>query len=227
MKCLIVDDDPLICDLLEHFCSKVKQIEVVSTASTGFETINLLNSTYFDLIFLDFDLPDINGKDILNVLKPDTAVIMVTSNKEFGSDSYNYDQVIDFLVKPVDFARFYKGIQKFQSLQDKKIGPQQNRIFVKDGNKLVKINLEEVRYLKSEGNYISIVLKERKILTLMTLKELEPKLPAFFQKVHRSYMVNLNKIDYIDHDGLEIEKKHIPVSKSYEKELLKKIDLLN
>lgn len=227
MKCLIVDDDPLICDLLEHFCSKVKQIEAVSTASTGFETINLLNSTYFDLIFLDFDLPDINGKDILNVLKPDTAVIMVTSNKEFGSDSYNYDQVIDFLVKPVDFARFYKGIQKFKNLQDKKIGPQQNRIFVKDGKKLVKINFEEVRYLKSEGNYISIVLKERKILTLMTLKELEPKLPAFFQKVHRSYIVNLNNIDYIDHDGLAIEKKYIPVSKSYEKELLKKIDLLN
>ncbi|TBW29123.1 LytTR family DNA-binding domain-containing protein [Gramella sp. KN1008] len=226
MKCLIVDDDPLICDLLTHFCGKVSQIEEVFTASTGFETINLLNSGSFDLIFLDFDLPDINGKDILNVLNSDTAVIMVTSNREFGSDSYNYDQVIDFLVKPVNFSRFYKGVQKAQALKEKAT-PQQNRIFVKDGNKLVKINLEEVRYLKSEGNYISIILQDKKILTLMTLKELEPKLPRFFQKVHRSYMVNLNKIDSIDSSGLEIENKHIPVSKSYEKELLRNIDLLN
>ncbi|MCG9972450.1 MAG: LytTR family DNA-binding domain-containing protein [Candidatus Bathyarchaeota archaeon] len=227
MKCLIVDDDPLICDLLEHFCNKVEQIESVTTASSGFETINLLNSTHFDLIFLDYDLPDINGKDILNVLNPDTSVIMVTSNKDFGSDSYNYEQVIDFLVKPVDFARFYKGFQKALVLREKENTIQKSRIFVKDGSKLVKINLEEVRYLKSEGNYISLVLKDKKILTLMTLKELEPKLPNYFQKVHRSYMVNLNKIDFIDNDGLEIEKKHIPVSKSYEKELLKKIELLN
>lgn len=227
MKCLIVDDDPLICDLLEHFCNKVEQIESVTTASSGFETINLLNSTHFDLIFLDYDLPDINGKDILNVLNPDTSVIMVTSNKDFGSDSYNYEQVIDFLVKPVDFARFYKGFQKALVLREKENTIQKSRIFVKDGSKLVKINLEEVRYLKSEGNYISLVLKDKKILTLMTLKELEPKLPNYFQKVHRSYMVNLNKIDFIDNDGLEIEKKHIPVSKSFEKELLKKIELLN
>lgn len=227
MKCLIVDDDPLICDLLEHFCDKVEQIESVTTASSGFETINLLNSIHFDLIFLDFDLPDINGKDILNVLNPDTSVIMVTSNKDFGSESYNYQQVMDFLVKPVDFARFYKGFQKALALKEKENIIQKSRIFVKDGSKLVKINLEEVRYLKSEGNYISIVLKDRKILTLMTLKELEPKLPNYFQKVHRSYMVNLNKIDFIDNEGLEIEKKHIPVSKSYEKELLKKIELLN
>lgn len=226
MKCLIVDDDPLICDLLEHFCSKTKGIESVSTAASGFETINLINNSRFDLIFLDFDLPDITGKDILNILDSNIAVIMVTSHKDFASESYNYDQIIDFLVKPINYSRFYKGFQKAQAFFARN-KEQKNRIFVKEGSKLIKINLEEIKYFKSEGNYISIFMENRKILTLMTLKELEHKLPDYFQKVHRSYIVNLNKIDFIDSNAIEIEKEHIPVSTSYEKELLKKIDLLN
>ncbi len=226
MKCLIVDDDPLICDLLEHFCSKTKGIESVSTAASGFETINLINNSRFDLIFLDFDLPDITGKDILNILDSNIAVIMVTSHKDFASESYNYDQIIDFLVKPINYSRFYKGFQKAQTFFARN-KEQKNRIFVKEGSKLIKINLEEIKYFKSEGNYISIFMENRKILTLMTLKELEHKLPDYFQKVHRSYIVNLNKIDFIDSNAIEIEKDHIPVSTSYEKELLKKINLLN
>lgn len=226
MKCLIVDDDPLICDLLEHFCSKVDEVDEVITATSGFETLNLLNSFNFDLVFLDFDLPDITGKDVLNVLDKNIPVIMVTSNRDFASDSYNYDQVVDFLNKPLNFSRFYKGFKKAQNRLNRS-GESESRLFVKEGNKLVNINMNEVKYFKSEGNYISIVFDEKKILTLMTLKELEPKLPKFFQKVHRSYIVNLNKIDSIDNKAIEMDKEHIPVSHSFEKDLLKKINLLN
>lgn len=226
MKCLIVDDDPLICDLLEHFCSKTNGIENISVAVSGFEAVNLINNSQFDLIFLDFDLPDLTGKDILNILDSNIAVIMVTSHKDFASESYNYDQVVDFLVKPINFPRFFKGFQKAESFLEQH-KERKNRMFVKEGSKLIKVNLEEIRYFKSEGNYISIFMDKRKILTLMTLKELEFKLPPYFQKVHRSYIVNLNRIDFIDSNAIEIEKEHIPISSSYEKELLKKIDLLN
>lgn len=226
MKCLIVDDDPLICDLLEHFCSKIDEIQSISIANTGFETINLINSYDFEIIFLDFDLPDITGKEILKVLQKNVAVIMVTSNKDFASESYNFDQVIDFLVKPLQFPRFFKGFQKARGYLNNK-EKQNQRLFVKEGSKLIKVKMEEVKYFKSEGNYISVILQDRKILTLMTMKELEHKLPDFFQKVHRSYIVNLNKIDFIDNKAIEIEKEHIPVSHSFEKELLKKINLLN
>jgi DNA-binding LytR/AlgR family response regulator len=92
---------------------------------------------------------------------------------------------------------------------------------------LVKIKLEDVKYFKSEANYIAVVLKDQKILTLMTLKDLGPKLPDFFQKVHRSYIVNLNSIDFIDNNAIEIGKDHIPISQRYEKDLLRKIELLN
>lgn len=226
MKCLIVDDDPLICDLLEHFCSKIDEVTGVTIAMSGFEAINLINGTYFDLVLLDFDLPDITGKDILNIIDSLTAVIMITSHRDFAPDSYSYDQIVDYLVKPVDFTRFFKGFQKAQGFLDKN-QDRESRLFIKDGYKLVKIKLEDVKYFKSEANYIAVVLNEQKILTLMTLKDLEPKLPDFFQKVHRSYIVNLNRIDSIDNNSIEIGKDYIPVSQRYEKDLFNKIDLLN
>lgn len=226
MKCLIVDDDPLICDLLEHFCGKIDEVSGTVVAASGFEAVNLINGTYFDLVLLDFDLSDITGRDILKTINSATAVIMVTSHKDFASDSYNYDQIVDYLLKPVDFDRFFRGFQKAQNFlaeQRKRV----SRLFIKEGNKLVKIELEEVRYFKSEANYIAVVLEGHKILTLMTLKDLVPKLPDFFQKVHRSYVVNLNRIDSIDKNAIEIGKDYIPVSERYEKDLLKKVDLLN
>jgi len=226
MNCLIVDDDPLICDLLEHFCGKIDEVSGIVVAASGFEAVNHIKGTYFDLVLLDFDLPDITGKDILKTINSATAVIMVTSHKNFASDSYNYDQIVDYLVKPVDFSRFFRGFQKAQSFlaEQRERG---SRLFIKEGNKLVKIALEDVKYFKSEANYIAVVLKDQKILTLMTLKDLVPKLPDYFQKVHRSYVVNLNKIDSINNNAIAIGKHHIPVSQRYEKDLLKKIDLLN
>jgi DNA-binding LytR/AlgR family response regulator len=226
MKCLIVDDDPLICDLLKHFCGKINDITEVTIAVSGFEAVNFINGTDFDLVLLDFDLPDITGRDILKIINSATAVIMVTSHKDFASDSYSYDQIVDYLVKPVDFARFFKGFQKAQSFLARH-RERESRLFIKEGNKLVKIKLEDVKYFKSEANYIAVVLKDQKILTLMTLKDLGPKLPDFFQKVHRSYIVNLNSIDFIDNNAIEIGKDHIPISQRYEKDLLRKIELLN
>jgi DNA-binding LytR/AlgR family response regulator len=226
MKCLIVDDDPLICDLLKHFCGKINDITDVAIAVSGFEAVNFINGTDFDLVLLDFDLPDITGRDILKIINSATAVIMVTSHKDFASDSYSYDQIVDYLVKPVDFARFFKGFQKAQSFLARH-RERESRLFIKEGNKLVKIKLEDVKYFKSEANYIAVVLKDQKILTLMTLKDLGPKLPDFFQKVHRSYIVNLNSIDFIDNNAIEIGKDHIPISQRYEKDLLRKIELLN
>ncbi|MCX2678846.1 LytTR family DNA-binding domain-containing protein [Galbibacter sp. EGI 63066] len=226
MKCLIVDDDPLMCDLLEHFCSKVDAITHVITTTSGFESVNLINSSSFDLILLDFNLPDINGEEILKAIDPKSAVVMVTSNKDFASHSYEYDQIVDFLVKPIDFPRFFRGIQKAQDFVNR-YREKDNRLFIKEGNKLVKVDLEKVLFFKSEANYISVVFKEKKILTLMALKELEVKLPDFFQRVHRSYIVNLNKIESIDNNAITIGKMHLPVSQSHEKELYQKIKLLN
>jgi DNA-binding LytR/AlgR family response regulator len=226
MHCLIVDDDPLICDLLEHFCDKIDDVCTVTKTNSGFESVNLINLHAFDIIFLDYNLPDITGKEILDVISKRTAVIMITSFTDFAAESYNYDIIVDFLVKPIEFTLFYRGIQHAQKFLAGKRSDSE-RLFIKDGNKLVKIKLEDILYFKAEANYAAVVMPYRKVLTLMTLKELELKLPDFFQRVHRSYIVNGNKIDTIEINLIKIGNSVIPVSQSQEKRLLNTINLLN
>lgn len=226
MHCLIVDDDPLICDLLQHFCSKVDLISTVTVTNSGFESVNLIGKNDFDLILLDFDLPDITGKDILQLVNKDTAVIMVTAHKEFASESYDYDQVVDYLVKPVEFGRFFKGIQKAESYL-RRGEAEGDSLFVKDGTKLIKVDLSQVLYIKSAGNYAELILGQKKVMTLITLKELEQKLPRYFQRIHRSCIVNVQKIESISGGEITIMDQSIAISASYEKELMNKINLLS
>ena len=188
--------------------------------------INLIGKNKFDLILLDFDLPDITGKDILQLVNSNSAVVMVTAHKEFASESYEYDQVVDFLVKPIKFARFYKSIQKVMTFYHRKEGSE-NVLFVKDGTTLIKVDLSRVLFIKSAGNYAELILDNKKVMTLMTLKELQEKLPSYFQRVHRSYIVNLHKIDSISSGELTIMDHAIVISASYEKDLLNKIRLLS
>ncbi|AOW19789.1 LytR/AlgR family response regulator transcription factor [Urechidicola croceus] len=227
MKCLIVDDDPLICDLLFFFCEKIQEITSVTKTESGFEAVNLISETNYDIIFLDFNLPDITGKELLNIISQSTAVVMVTSHKEFALDSYNYNQIVDYLVKPIDFSLFFRGFQKAKSFNENNKQTSSAKIFIKDSNKFVHIDLTEVHFFKSEGNYISVVFENKKILTLMSMKDLELKLPQQFQRVHRSYIINLNAIDVIDSNSIKIGQNEIPISQSYEKVLHQKIHFLN
>ncbi len=223
---MIVDDDPLICDLLVHFCSKVDLISNVTITNSGFESANLIGRNDFDLILLDFDLPDITGKDILQLINRDTAVIMITAHKDFAWESYNYQQVVDFLVKPIEFTRFYQGIQKARNFY-RSSEVEESSLFVKDGNKLIKVDLSQVWFIKSAGNYAELILGSKKILTLMTLKGLEQKLPGYFQRVHRSCIVNVHKIETISAGEITIGDHGIGISASYEKDLMHKINLLS
>lgn len=226
MKCLIIDDDPLICDLIEHYCRKTDLITSVTITYSGFESLNLINANSFDLIFLDYDLPDITGKEILNIIDKNTLVIMITSHSEFAGESYAYEQILDFLIKPVKFPRFLKAVQKVSKSREKN-SKVTNAIFLKDGNKLVKVDFEKILFFKSEANYISVNMNESKFLTLMTIKELEKKIPESFMRIHRSFIINLEKIEEIDQHEVKIGKYRIPVSDSYAKDLLKRINLLN
>jgi len=226
MDCLIVDHDQLICTLLSHFCSKVTEIESITTANSGFEAIHLINNNRFDVIFLDFNLPDLTGREMVKIIPKETPVIMITSNKEFAAESYAFENILDYLVKPINFDRFFQAVQKLTKVIPSK-KTENETLFVRDGNKLVKVDLKEVQFFKSEANYLAIVQDGRKLLTLMALKDIEPKLPDYFQRVHRSFIVNINKIDVIETGFVKIMGHQIPVSNSYDKLLLTKINLLN
>ena len=226
MRCLIVDDDPLICDLLEHFCSKIELIEEVTVSNSGFESVNLIDRNNFDLILLDYDLPDITGKQLLSLISKETAVIMITSNRDFGHESYNYDQIVDYMVKPIEFARFFRGIQKtWEKLSNRP--DYKGQIFLKEGNAFIKVELDQVLFIKSAGNYVEFVFVDKKIMTIMTMKEIELKLPSNFQRIHRSYIVNIERIDSISNGDVKINNHEIPISNTFENHLIKKINLLN
>ncbi len=224
-RCLIIDDDPLICDLLEHFCSKVETIAEVTVSNSGFESVNLMGQYHFDLVLLDYDLPDITGKQILPLIDKETAVIMITSNKDFGYESYNYDQIVDYLVKPIEFGRFFKGIQKAsQKIANR--SDHKGQLFLREGNAFTKVALDETLFIKSAGNYLEFVFADRKVMTIMTMKEVEQKLPANFQRIHRSYIVNIDQIDGISNAEVKIKNHEIPISTTFENDLLRKINLL-
>ncbi|MBK7233132.1 MAG: response regulator transcription factor [Saprospiraceae bacterium] len=226
LRCLVIDDDPLICDLIKHFCTKIPQVLYCISAGTGRDGLQVLSSQEINLIFLDYNLPDMKGEYLLELKRNKVPVIMVTSESEFAVKSYDYDDVLDFLVKPLSYERFYKAVSRTfneslsASTTSETTITNPEFIFIKDGTKKVKVNFEDLLFLKSEGNYISFVTKEKSTLSLMTSKEIEDKLPTYFRRVHRSYIVNLKKVDSVSSEELSISKYNIPISQKHRKEVL-------
>ena len=225
MSCLVIDDDPLICDLIQHFCSKVSQIDFCLAVGNALDGLNLLASQSFDLLFLDYNLPDMNGKFLLDRKPDDTPVVMITSEKDFAIESYNYADIIDYIVKPISFDQFYRAVERVLASRNDSVdvGHSAKSIFVKDGNKFVQIYFEEISYIKSESNYVLFNLQKKRITSLLSLKDLITKLPSNFIRIHRSYIVNMHKIDYISTDELSIDQKKLPIGLKYKEELMKKV----
>lgn len=218
-NCLIIDDDPMICDLIKHFTSKIPEISYCIAALNGKDALQLIAAQEFNLIFLDYNLPDMKGESILELNSSGCPVIMVTSHEDFAAKSYQYDTVIDFLVKPLNFERFEKAVQRFIKrnanwFPDDSAG-KNNYFFIKDGHKVVKVFFHDIQYIKAEENYVAVAMGEKVVLTLITMKEIETKLPTHIIRVHRSYFVNMDKIESISSDEILLHSKKIPIGQKY------------
>lgn len=226
LKCLVIDDDPLICDLIQHFCSKVKQVDFCLSADSALDGLNLLTSQSFDLLFLDYNLPDINGRSLLGLKQSPTPVVMITSHASFAAESYNYKDIVDFIVKPIAFERFYRSVERVLEWHSRSVtdeGESGKTLFVKDGNKLIRLVFDQVNFIKSESNYVLFNLQDKQIMSLISLKELSGKLPPNFVRIHRSYMVNVHKIDYLTTESVFIHNNSLPIGLKYKAELMEKI----
>lgn len=222
-RCLIIDDDPLICDLLKHFCSKQDWIGYTLTVGDGNQALHALDAEKFDLIFLDYNLPDLKGKDILNLMPTPIPTIMVTTEEAFGAASYDYNQIIDFLLKPLTYERFLKSIQRYRtSLQNNKSEVAEStskKIFLKDGNTTVILAIESILYMKSEANYVVFFTADKKVMSLHTLKKLEYELPQNFIRVQKSYIINLNYLDALKSDIVVVAGTEIPIGAVHKDQL--------
>ncbi len=230
MNCIIIDDDETARLIIRQLCNKSKQVNVLEDFSSAISAIKYLNFNEVDLIFLDIYMPSFSGFDFIQTLKSPPKIILTTSDKNFALQAFEYESVIDFLVKPIKEERFNKSLQKVSSVKKIKVTnntEDSNFMYVNVDKRLVKINIPEVYYVEAKGDYISIKVENKSYLVHSTLKKIEEKLPSsLFIRVHRSFIINITKIIDIEDNSVLIQKGVIPISRSNKSELMKRLNLL-
>ncbi len=231
MSCVIVEDEPLARHLLEQYVQKVPHLQLERAFSNPLEALDYLRDHAVDVLFSDIQMPEITGITLLKVLKNKPLVILTTAYSEYALEGYDLD-VADYLLKPITFDRFLKAVEKVtQRLSAERPTPEIKPvvepaipetthpfIFVKDGTKLVKIRLADMLYIEGLKDYVSIYTKDKKIVTLQTLKALEAQLPeSQFIRIHNSYIVAFEWIEVIHREQVQIGKVMLPVSDTYRK----------
>lgn len=231
IHCAIIDDEPLAIDLLKDYVSKTYFLEMEFSTTNPLEALRKMEKKAVDLVFLDIQMPELNGMDFLKIAGNKTKVILTTAYSDFALESYDYG-VIDYLLKPISYERFYKSVQKakdFFKLSETEIGikaiPEKEYFFTKSDGKQVKIYFKEILYIEGLRDYVNIKTQGKEIIVLENLKDLEAFLPQNFMRVHRSFIINLNKISEIDGNRVSVGSQHIPIGETYKndfKDWLKK-----
>lgn len=224
MQCIAIDDEPLALELISTYCSEINFLELKTCFSKTSEALQFIKSNPVDLLFLDIQMPDISGIDFYKNLEQKTMVIFTTAYSEYAVEGFNLSAV-DYLLKPFDIERFKKAVNKAKEFYDynKKDNNETNYIFVRADYSLIKIDCNEIMYIESVDDYLKIHLSGKKpIMTLSTLKAIEEKLPTqHFVRVHRSYIVALNKIESVRGKNIHLQNTEIPISNKYEAEFFK------
>ncbi|SDR79027.1 DNA-binding response regulator, LytR/AlgR family [Gillisia sp. Hel1_33_143] len=235
MKCLIIDDEEMARTIIHQFIKKNPHLEFEAEFSHALQAIKFLNQESADLIFLDIHMPDFTGFDFIQTLKNPPNIILTTSDRNFAIEAFEYDCIVDYIVKPVSQERFDKAVQKAlnfkapETSQDtvSSINKTENDLYVNIDRRLIKIDIPTIYLIEAKGDYIQIKTSGKNYTVHSTLKKIEDKLPLdLFLKVHRSYIINTQKIIDIEDNSVLIEKDVVPVSRSNRPELMKRLNLL-
>ncbi|MFZ5998959.1 MAG: LytR/AlgR family response regulator transcription factor [Bacteroidota bacterium] len=228
MRCLIVDDEEMSRMVIQTMCEKLEDLEVVAVCTNAADAINVLRNEEVDVIFLDVEMPEMSGIDLIKNLPELPAIVFTTSNKEYALEAFEH-RATDYLQKPVTLPRFIKAVDTVREKLGKGKSKTSNDIFVKVDGRLVRLDLREVLYIESIGDYVLFhTEKKEKFIVHSTLKNIDDKINnAGFLKVHRSFIVNLSKIVDIQEGNLVIKDKVIPISRAHRAALLSKINTLS
>jgi two-component system LytT family response regulator len=222
-KCIVVDDEELARRLMTRHLSELEDFELVASCESAIEALKIIKEESIDLMFLDIEMPLLKGTDFLKALSQKPKVIFTTAYREYALEGFELN-VVDYLLKPINFTRFLKAIEKFLESTNKVIENSVSKyIYVQSNKKNIKIVLEDVLYIESLKEYVQIHFKNRKVIFKGGISAFEQKLDHHFVRVHRSYIVNINKITAYTKSDVEIERIEIPIGDSYKDELLTKI----
>jgi DNA-binding LytR/AlgR family response regulator len=236
IKAIIVDDEPLALDVLETYIDKMPNVSLIAKCENAIEANEALINNEVDLMFLDIQMPQITGVEFLKSLDNPPAVIFTTAYPDYAVEGFELNAV-DYLLKPISLDRFMKAVNKVSEKMGKKsnaggktVEMEGDFFFVKADKKLIKVDFDDIIYIEGLKDYVIIRQEAGRVITLQTMKSLEVKLPeSTFKRVHRSYIVNIHKINAVVGNMLEVtekgQTKHIPIGKNYREELLNIINL--
>ena len=232
INCILVDDEPIAREILEGHLQKIDTLNLVASCKNAMEAFNQINSQPVDLIFLDINMPEISGLSFAKSINKNIKIIFTTAYREYAIDGFDL-QAVDYLLKPISFERFLQSVTKYlnanssiESTEPVEIVQEKNDfIFVRSDRKMVKINFDEILYIESLSDYIKIHTLDKLHVTRETITNIEAKLPSdSFLRIHRSYIISIDKIESFTNEFIEVSKKAIPISRSYKKSVLLKLE---
>ena len=227
LKSIVVDDEELSRNVLENFIGKTQNLEILTSCADGIEASNYLSRNVVDLIFLDIEMPEMSGIDLIKSLNKPPMVILVTSKKEHALEAFEFN-VVDYVLKPFDYARFLRAVNKARELHSVNAETSEDSdVFVKVDSRLVKIKSSDIYWIEALGDYIVINTEESKYIVHNTMKGIESKLSSDrFLRVHRSYIVRLDKIETLDESVIVIKQKIIPIGGTYKSRLMNRLNMV-
>ena len=227
-KCIIIDDEPAAHYVLANYIGQNPSLELVFQGYNGVEAMEYLENNTVDLMFLDIDMPEISGIEMLQKLAKPPRTILTTAYSEFALESYEYG-VLDYLLKPIYYPRFEKALDRFFELEGTVPEPEKaeevtGNIHVKVDSDTIPIELNGILYAQSYGNYVKIITQKRNYLATITTNDLEKMLPSSqFMRAHKSYIIALDKVDEVMKDHVVIKRNPIPIGITYRRELAEKL----
>jgi two-component system, LytTR family, response regulator len=223
IKCIVVEDEPLAVTRLEEYIGRVPFLTLLHTFDNGIAALDFLTKNNVDLLFLDIHMEGLSGLELLQVLKEKPDVILTTAYDQYAIKGFELS-VTDYLLKPFSFQRFLEAVTKAERNRSAMAGESPGYIFIKTEHRLEKIVLNEMLFIEGMRDYRCIHTTTKKIMTLQNFSELEELLSGRgFCRVHKSYMVSLSKIDFIERDRIRIGKELIPISETYKERFYKMI----
>ncbi|KKL51954.1 hypothetical protein LCGC14_2290340 [marine sediment metagenome] len=235
MTCIIIDDEHTAICIVSQLCSKINDLDVIQEFDNAIDAIKFLNQNAIDLVFLDLHMPNFSGFDFIQTLKNPPKIVLITSDTDFAIEAYEYEFIVDYLVKPITQERFEKSFQKIKNIyakvpkstDDNEERLEGEDLYINIDRRLIKLKLPEILVIEAKGDYIDVKTEKQTYHVHTSLKKIKEKLPEkTFLQIHRSFIINFTKIIDIEDNSVLIEKNVIPISRSNRPELMRRLNLV-